>query len=132
MRSVRNNRQQRCIPVFICAVLTSFLLTPLISSAQASAQMKELNKYPLKDFGELFTRLQKEVHLPEPRSSSHLLSLLPKSTVFYAAFPNYGDAAQQALKVFRQERQARPALRDWRSEERRVGKECRSRWSPYH
>ena len=24
------------------------------------------------------------------------------------------------------------ALLDWRSEERRVGKECRSRWSPYH
>ena len=22
--------------------------------------------------------------------------------------------------------------RTWRSEERRVGKECRSRWSPYH
>src|SRR2546430_13813291 len=25
----------------------------------------------------------------------------------------------------------RPVIR-WRSEERRVGKECRSRWSPYH
>ena len=24
------------------------------------------------------------------------------------------------------------SLRGWRSEERRVGKECRSRWSPYH
>ena len=24
------------------------------------------------------------------------------------------------------------ALRAWRSEERRVGKECRSRWSTYH
>ena len=23
-------------------------------------------------------------------------------------------------------------LMSWRSEERRVGKECRSRWSPYH
>ena len=23
-------------------------------------------------------------------------------------------------------------FKDWRSEERRVGKECRSRWSPYH
>src|SRR2546430_7673845 len=23
-------------------------------------------------------------------------------------------------------------FREWRSEERRVGKECRSRWSPYH
>src|SRR5258708_843615 len=26
----------------------------------------------------------------------------------------------------------RAQLRTWRSEERRVGKECRSRWSPYH
>ena len=25
-----------------------------------------------------------------------------------------------------------PVRLDWRSEERRVGKECRSRWSPYH
>ena len=25
-----------------------------------------------------------------------------------------------------------PAFADFRSEERRVGKECRSRWSPYH
>ena len=25
-----------------------------------------------------------------------------------------------------------PVLTAWRSEERRVGKECRSRWSPYH
>ena len=28
--------------------------------------------------------------------------------------------------------QQRPAAREGRSEERRVGKECRSRWSPYH
>ena len=26
----------------------------------------------------------------------------------------------------------RPTLSEIRSEERRVGKECRSRWSPYH
>ena len=26
----------------------------------------------------------------------------------------------------------RPSCQDTRSEERRVGKECRSRWSPYH
>ena len=30
-----------------------------------------------------------------------------------------------AIKQAREER-------GWRSEERRVGKECRSRWSPYH
>ena len=30
--------------------------------------------------------------------------------------------------------ESREQLMDWlqRSEERRVGKECRSRWSPYH
>ena len=27
---------------------------------------------------------------------------------------------------------ANAAVREVRSEERRVGKECRSRWSPYH
>ena len=27
---------------------------------------------------------------------------------------------------------AKDSFSDWRSEERRVGKECRSRWSPYH
>ena len=26
----------------------------------------------------------------------------------------------------------KPDIKFWRSEERRVGKECRSRWSPYH
>ena len=26
----------------------------------------------------------------------------------------------------------KPIWIKWRSEERRVGKECRSRWSPYH
>ena len=28
--------------------------------------------------------------------------------------------------------EAEPICRYYRSEERRVGKECRSRWSPYH
>src|SRR2546426_12811103 len=32
----------------------------------------------------------------------------------------------------RPDRAAEPARRERRSEERRVGKECRSRWSPYH
>src|SRR5256885_14635526 len=44
-------------------------------------------------------------------------------------------AAQLALQVMSVhfQRQAKPLLDDpQRSEERRVGKECRSRWSPYH
>lgn len=81
--------------------------------ANKASQMQDLNKYPLNDFGEVFVRLQKEVQFPAPRPESRLLPLLPHSTVFYAAFPNYGDAAKQALKIFREERQSRPALRQW-------------------
>ena len=35
---------------------------------------------------------------------------------------------EKSILVFPECREAS----EWRSEERRVGKECRSRWSPYH
>ena len=37
-------------------------------------------------------------------------------------FAEHGEKAASQIQVFE----------DTRSEERRVGKECRSRWSPYH
>jgi hypothetical protein len=39
--------------------------------------------------------------------------MLPSSTLFYLALPNYGDAAHQALQIFRDQREQRPVLRDW-------------------
>src|SRR5258705_10290620 len=41
-----------------------------------------------------------------------------------------GDTFRQLLKEF--PRSPVAAQAQYRSEERRVGKECRSRWSPYH
>ena len=44
-----------------------------------------------------------------------------------------GHIRQQGLQLFTASRM--PHLQEkctYRSEERRVGKECRSRWSPYH
>ena len=35
-------------------------------------------------------------------------------------------------EVYFQDDGHKPAFQEVRSEERRVGKECRSRWSPYH
>ena len=43
---------------------------------------------------------------------------------------NYDATAAGALLAKRSQKHER--LRIFRSEERRVGKECRSRWSPYH
>src|SRR6266536_246070 len=76
---------------------------------------EDLDKYPglLPEFGNFFEKLQHSIQVPTPRSQSRLFSLLPESTVFYAAFPNYGDAAHQALEAFRLERQQSSVLRDW-------------------
>ena len=54
------------------------------------------------------------------------------------ALPRYGgvrvlDVASGNLRLARYLAERLPGVRvDDRSEERRVGKECRSRWSPYH
>ena len=51
-----------------------------------------------------------------------------------------GDVTEKQKKIFREfkkyvdedRRKSRVEIESDRSEERRVGKECRSRWSPYH
>lgn len=121
--SARGGEQLHRIQSSMCQ-LTGVAILVFLTSMSVSAQRKtidappdehskELAEYPLNDFGEVLIRLQKEVALPAPRQESRLLPLLPSSTVFYAAIPNYGEAAKQALKIFRQEREARPELRKW-------------------
>ena len=74
---------------------------------------QELSAYPglLPEFSQLFQKIQDRVQLPPPRSRSRLLPLLPQSTVFYAAFPNLGDASHQAWAIFQKELQQNPTLR---------------------
>jgi hypothetical protein len=81
-----------------CAQATSDSKTPQQDWVQGLE-----SKYPglLNEFGRLFEKLQHDVQLPEPRGKSRLLTLLPESTMSYGAFPNYGNAANQALAVFR-------------------------------
>src|SRR5215467_8768288 len=75
------------------------------SDQSIESQQRELfnNRELLSSFGRVMQKLQTGVNLPEPRTQGRLLSVLPKNTLFFAAIPNYGDAAQQALEVFRQE-----------------------------
>lgn len=76
---------------------------------------QELSSYPglLPEFSQLFQKIEDGVQLPPPRSQSRLLPLLPHSTIFYAAFPNLGDASHQAWAIFQQELQQSPSLRAW-------------------
>ena len=60
--------------------------------------------------------------------------LPPPENRFYDHFEDGAEVVQLSAYLFYQIVHSVPEERDatTRSEERRVGKECRSRWSPYH
>src|SRR3712207_9300503 len=55
-----------------------------------------------------------------------VMVFIPRAKTYEAVTPEYSRYAGEAFGHFQ------AMLADIRSEERRVGKECRSRWSPYH
>ena len=85
------------------------------STPPEKAAIQDLSKNPAlaAEFGKLASRMESDVSMPAPRHRSDLLPLLPESTTFYIAFPNYGEAIHEALGIFQQELQASPALREW-------------------
>ena len=116
-------QQRACYYLKFAATIAAVFLAVLPSSAQSKAASQqretpwaqELKNHPelLAEFGRLFEKLKQNIQFPAPRTESRLLPLLPPPTMSYAAFANYGDVAQQALKIFRQELQESAVLRDW-------------------
>lgn len=86
--------------------------TPQHPQPPAPQWSQDPSKYPVADIGQLSEKLQ-HLRFPPPRTESHLLALLPQSTISYIAFSNYGDAIEQWLAIFHQQLQDSPALRDW-------------------
>ena len=126
MRCPRIPRQRRRYFLKSAAGIVAIFLTAAACGAQSAPKTriapqsnspvaKDLSAYPglVPEFGQLLIKLGNNIQYPAPRAESRLLPLLPESTIFFAAFPNYGDAANQALQVFRQELQESPVLRDW-------------------
>lgn len=109
-----------CISKFGVAIAT-ILMCAVFCSAQTASKppgtpwANDLQKYPglSQEFGKLFNKMQTQIQPPPLRSQSKLLTLLPDSTLYYAAFPNYGDEVRQALAIFQQERRESPVLREW-------------------
>ena len=123
MRYTQTFRQLQRRYFVKCVAVTAviFLITSTCAAQATLADQsempwaQELQKYPglLPEFGQLLDKLQHNVQFPPARSQSRLLPLLPESTTFYGALPNYGDGAHQALTIFRQELQESSVLRDW-------------------
>src|SRR5258708_6537923 len=66
---------------------------------------------------------------PHDRQQALLLDLLRCRECGARMHPTFTTTRGQRYRYYACERAKR---RECRSEERRVGKECRSRWSPYH
>lgn len=114
--------QQWCANSAACIALTLFLASTCRAQAKqptppppVAPWLTDINKNPIlqAELKKLILRLQNELQSPPARTQSRLLPLLPASTTVYAAFPNYGGLAHQALTIFRQELQQDPALRIW-------------------
>src|SRR2546422_11316723 len=77
---------------------------------------------------------QYQQYAPIPRVAFFDIAY-PADTGEYSGMAGYGLLLVTAISQTGDELPVRPYLRTSggdRSEERRVGKECRSRWSPYH
>ncbi len=65
------------------------------------------------EFSRILQKTHESVPSPATRTQSRLLLLLPESTIFYAAFPNYGEASHQFVTVFQNELKTNASLRSW-------------------
>ncbi len=55
----------------------------------------------------------KTVQQPGVRNSTHLLDLMPESTVVYAALPNFANSIVESHRVIQERMSQNPALREW-------------------
>ena len=128
MKNVRTPQPLRSHHFAACAAMTALLfLIPAVAAAQSVAaqshdsapahatgfQATKVDPALMAEFNQLMKKLQQNFQIPPLRTQSRLLPLLPEETVFYAAFPNYGEATHQALGTFQQELKDSPVLRAW-------------------
>ena len=78
------------------------------------AWSKNANRYAqlLSGLATLKTEL-KSVPRPGVRNSTHLLDLMPESTVVYAALPNLTESITESHRIIQERMSQNPALREW-------------------
>jgi hypothetical protein len=109
----------KCSSLLVAMLLAASVCraqTPAPAQAEASdpSWLQDLHKYPglMAEFSQLILKLR-GIQFPPARSESPIDKFLPETTMSYAAIPNYGDAAHQALNIFHKELQSSTPLRDW-------------------
>lgn len=70
--------------------------------------------------------IDSEVKLPENRTSTKLLDLMPEDTVIYAAIPNLSDTLDKAGEIFRSKLSSNPELQKWYTNEQTLKPDAKS------
>src|SRR5262245_1338156 len=98
-----------------------------LPAVQAAIRAQRFDGWLLYDFRGSNVLAQRIVGLDEKKLSRRWFYYVPASGEPKKLVHAIEPAALDALPG-----KSKTVYRRWRSEERRVGKECRSRWSPYH
>src|SRR5256886_9272785 len=129
---------------FLIASLVGLVIVPLVHAravrltarrleAATPVSMTEIqaDKDQLRaEFAMSTRRLEMSVDQLKAKTTSQLAELGKKTDAINRLKAELGEKTATIFALEARDRNLRDQLR--RSEERRVGKECRSRWSPYH
>ena len=109
-----------------------YLLLVLLTACEPATQPKAQKAEPIKRYDRPDASILKGVEIPEGKRffiSSGQVSPPNHPEKPEKTLARYGDTYAQSIGILKK---LEGILKEARSEERRVGKECRSRWSPYH
>jgi hypothetical protein len=103
------------VQILFIVTVTCFLTSATTAQTASEPSPEDVKKLTglMTEMGPFFQKIQSRVQSPAPRNQSHLLPLLPESTILYAAFPNYGETSHQVLTLFREEVKENAKLRAW-------------------
>jgi hypothetical protein len=103
------------VQILFIVTLICFLTSATTAQTASEPSPEDVKKLTglMTEMGPFFQKIYSRVQSPAPRNQSHLLPLLPESTVLYAAFPNYGETSHQVLTLFREELKENAKLRAW-------------------
>lgn len=113
-RHYRLGRAFECLTAIAAIIFfTASALAQKATQGQPQMSPEDFKKFSgaFKQLGDIWQKMP--VQSPAPRTESHILPLLPQSTLVYAAFPNYGEVSHQFVAAFQQEIKENAELRSW-------------------
>src|SRR2546430_4653368 len=125
------NRRLGCLSIFLFVALCVSLFVNFVLMIAAFQRLGGIREAePIPRFREIL--LQRGVRASLDKIAVITMRGLISSSIPGNVSDSMVDDMRAALQQARDDSRVKAIVMEIRSEERRVGKECRSRWAPYH